>query len=110
MDIKKLVLVMVFFTSGLFLWEEWQAGQHKSTAPQVATTASKVAQGTAGSDSKFEEDGAPVPGAHCPARHRLRWARRSAPPRRAYALHRGDGLRTRPRGEGGRPAVAGADP
>ena len=62
MDIKKLVLVMVFFTSGLFLWEEWQAGQHKSTAPQVATTASKGAQGTAGSDSKFEEDGAPVPG------------------------------------------------
>ena len=67
MDIKKLVLVMVFFTSGLFLWEEWQAGQ-QSTAPQVATTAttattaSKAAQGAAGSDSKFEEDGAPVPG------------------------------------------------
>ena len=64
MDIKKLVLVMVFFTSGLFLWEEWQAGQ-QSTAPQVATTAttaSKVAQGATGSDSKFEEDGAPVPG------------------------------------------------
>ena len=67
MDIKKLVLVMVFFTSGLFLWEEWQAGQ-QSTAPQVATTAtttttaSKAAQGATGSDSKFEEDGAPVPG------------------------------------------------
>ena len=58
---------MVFFTSGLFLWEEWQAGQ-QSTAPQVATTsttastASKAAQGATGSDSKFEEDGAPVPG------------------------------------------------
>ena len=65
MDIKKLVLVMIFFTSGLFLWEEWQAGQQRSTAPQVATTsatASKAAQGAAGSDSKFEEDGAPVPG------------------------------------------------
>ena len=67
MDIKKLVLVMVFFTSGLFLWEEWQAGQ-QSTAPQVATTsttattASKAAQGATGPDSKFEEDGAPVPG------------------------------------------------
>ena len=67
MDIKKLVLVMVFFTSGLFLWEEWQAGQ-QSTAPQVATTAttattaSKAAQGATGADSKFEEDGAPVPG------------------------------------------------
>ena len=64
MDIKKLVLVMVFFTSGLFLWEEWQAGQ-QSTAPQVATTAttaSKAAQVATGSDSKFEEDGAPVPG------------------------------------------------
>lgn len=67
MDIKKLVLVMVFFTSGLFLWEEWQAGQ-QSTAPQVATTsttattASKAAQGATGSDSKFEKDGAPVPG------------------------------------------------
>ena len=64
MDIKKLVLVMVFFTSGLFLWEEWQAGQ-QSTAPQVATTAttaSKAAQGATGSDRKFEEDGAPVPG------------------------------------------------
>lgn len=63
MDIKKLVLVMVFFTSGLFLWEEWQAGQ-QSTAPQVATTSttsSKVAQGAVGFDSKFE-DGAPVPG------------------------------------------------
>ena len=66
MDIKKLVLVMVFFTSGLFLWEEWQAGQ-QSTAPQVATTAttattaSKTAQGAVGADSKFE-DGAPVPG------------------------------------------------
>lgn len=58
---------MVFFTSGLFLWEEWQAGQ-QSTAPQVATTAttattaSKAAQGATGSDRKFEEDGAPVPG------------------------------------------------
>ena len=64
MDIKKLVLVMVFFTSGLFLWEEWQAGQ-QSTAPQIATTSttgSKAAQGATGSDSKFEEDGAPVPG------------------------------------------------
>ena len=64
MDIKKLVLVMVFFTSGLFLWEEWQAGQ-QSTAPQVATTATmanKSAQVATGSDSKFEEDGAPVPG------------------------------------------------
>ena len=64
MDIKKLVLVMVFFTSGLFLWEEWQAGQ-QSTAPQVATTAttaSKSAQVATGPDSKFEEDGAPVPG------------------------------------------------
>ena len=65
MDIKKLVLVMIFFTSGLFLWEEWQAGQQRSTTPQVATTsatASKAAQGAAGSDSKFDEDGAPVPG------------------------------------------------
>ena len=64
MDIKKLVLVMIFFTSGLFLWEEWQAGQ-QNTAPQVATTAttaSKAAQGATGPDSKFEEDGAPVPG------------------------------------------------
>lgn len=55
---------MIFFTSGLFLWEEWQAGQ-QNTAPQVATTAttaSKAAQGATGSDSKFEEDGAPVPG------------------------------------------------
>ncbi len=67
MDIKKLVLVMIFFTSGLFLWEEWQAEQQRGTAPQAAktssTTVSKAAQGTvAGSDSKFEEDGAPVPG------------------------------------------------
>ena len=58
---------MIFFTSGLFLWEEWQAGQQRGTAPQAAktssTTFSKAAQGTAvGSDSKFEEDGAPVPG------------------------------------------------
>ena len=55
---------MIFFTSGLFLWEEWQAGQ-QNTAPQVATTAttaSKAAQGATGPDSKFEEDGAPVPG------------------------------------------------
>ena len=27
MDIKKLVLVMIFFTSALFLWEEWQEEQ-----------------------------------------------------------------------------------
>jgi YidC/Oxa1 family membrane protein insertase len=63
MDIKKLVLVMVFFTSGLFLWEEWQAGQ-QSTAPQVATTSTtsnKTAQGARGSDNQLQ-DGAPVPG------------------------------------------------
>ena len=60
MDIKKLVLVMVFFTSGLFLWEEWQAGQ-QSTAPQVATTSNKTAQGARGSDNQLQ-DGAPVPG------------------------------------------------
>ena len=60
MDIKKLVLVMVFFTSGLFLWEEWQAGQ-QSTGPQVATTSNKTAQGARGPDNQLQ-DGAPVPG------------------------------------------------
>jgi YidC/Oxa1 family membrane protein insertase len=75
MDIKKLVLVMIFFTSGLFLWEEWQreqlpqspdskterqAGQ-QSTVQQGTAMPGNVAQGVGGPDTQLQ-DGAPVPG------------------------------------------------
>ena len=76
MDIKKLVLVMIFFTSGLFLWEEWQreqlpqssnsktesqAGQ-QSTVQQDAAIPGNAAQGIKGGSDAQPQDGAPVPG------------------------------------------------
>tara|TARA_B100000676_G_scaffold295187_1_gene334032 strand:- start:6718 stop:8445 length:1728 start_codon:yes stop_codon:yes gene_type:complete len=65
MDIKKLVLVMIFFTSGLFLWEEWQAA-HQGTAQQsMAEQDSVKSRNFAKQNINAEgqsQDEAPVPG------------------------------------------------
>ncbi|MBL79842.1 MAG: membrane protein insertase YidC [Nitrosomonadaceae bacterium] len=65
MDIKKLVLIMIFFTSGLFLWEEWRAAQ-QNTAEQGAVqqgskTAKNLAQQGIGKGDQAQ-DSAPIPG------------------------------------------------
>lgn len=56
MDTKKLVLFMIFSTSLLFLWEEWQREQR----PQSSNTS--TAAGQAKGSSAHSQDGAPVPG------------------------------------------------
>ena len=76
MDIKKLVLVMIFFTSALFLWEEWQreqlpqspsnknekqAGQ-QSAVQKGASVPGNVVQGIKGESDTQLQDEAPVPG------------------------------------------------
>lgn len=73
MDIKKLVLVMIFFTSGLFLWEEWQREQIPPQSPNNSKTERQAgqqgtaipgnaAQGVKGEPDTQIQDGAPVPG------------------------------------------------
>jgi YidC/Oxa1 family membrane protein insertase len=71
MDIKKLVLVMIFFTSGLFLWEEWQREQlpqppNSKTETQAgqrgAAIPGNVAKGVKGGPDTQLQNGAPVPG------------------------------------------------
>lgn len=56
MDTKKLVLFMIFSTSLLFLWEEWQREQ----SPQSLNT--PTAAGQAKGSSVHSQDGTPVPG------------------------------------------------
>lgn len=71
MDIKKLVLVMIFFTSALFLWEEWQREQLPQSsdnnterqAGQLSTTVpGNPTQGIKNGPETQPRDGAPVPG------------------------------------------------
>jgi YidC/Oxa1 family membrane protein insertase len=71
MDIKKLVLVMIFFTSALFLWEEWQREQlpqssDNNTERQAGQLSTAVpgnpTQGTKNAPEAQPRDGAPVPG------------------------------------------------
>ena len=71
MDIKRLVLVIIFFTSGLFLWEEWQREQlpqssnsktERQAGQQGTAIPSNVAQGVKGGPDTQLQDGAPVPG------------------------------------------------
>lgn len=71
MDIKKLVLVMIFFTSALFLWEEWQREQlpqssDNNTERQAGQLSTAVpgnpTQGTKNGPEAQPRDGAPVPG------------------------------------------------
>jgi YidC/Oxa1 family membrane protein insertase len=73
MDIKKLVLVMIFFTSALFLWEEWkkeqlpqspsnnmggqEGGQHAAAPANFATQGAKSE-----ANAQLQGGGTPVPG------------------------------------------------
>lgn len=71
MDIKKLVLVIIFFTSGLFLWEEWKREQlpqspnsktERQAGQQGTAIPGNVGQGVKGVPDTQLRDGAPVPG------------------------------------------------
>ena len=72
MDIKKLVLVIIFFTSALFLWEEWQKEQLPQSSsnnikegqgePRPSSPGSFVTQAPKNEPTTKLQDETPVPG------------------------------------------------